>query len=101
MTGILTQQHYCPKAKTMKIECITYKLGVFLTIQTDREYHWLHFARIEHLLVLKNLKFAVVQCYRTMVFNKFINVYEISENVGKKKIIILRNLEKKCQYLLQ
>ena len=90
MTGILTQW-----AKTMKIECITYKLGIFLTTETERASYWLHFTRIEYLLVLDNLKFAVVQCYKTTVFNQFINAYKISEDVGKKKIIILRDLENK------
>ena len=90
LVGIIVQ-----KAKTMKAECITYKPGIFLTIETDYTSYWLHFVRIEHLLVLKNLKFAVVQCYKTMVFNKFINMYEKSEDVGKKKIIILRDLENK------
>ena len=48
--GIIVQ-----KAKTMKIECITYKLGIFLTIETDRASYWLNFVRIEYLLVLDNL----------------------------------------------
>ena len=29
-----------PKAKTMKLECITYKLGIFLTIETNRASYW-------------------------------------------------------------
>ena len=53
--GIIVQ-----KAKTMKLDCITYKPGIFLTIETDRACYWLTFARIENLLVLDNLKFAVV-----------------------------------------
>ena len=88
--GIIVQ-----KAKTMKLDCITFKLGVFLTIETDRACYWLTFVRIENLLVLDNLKFAVVQCYKTMVFNEFLNAYEITEDVDKKKIIILRDLENK------
>ena len=70
--GIIVQ-----KAKIMKLDCITYKLGVFLTIETGRASYWLTFVRIENLLVLDNLKFAVVQCYKTAVFNKFLNGYEI------------------------
>ena len=45
-----------------------------------------------------------------MVFNKFINVYEISKDVGNNKIIILRDLENKmplhsaivkgCEYIM-
>ena len=49
--GIIVQ-----KAKTMKIDCITYKLGIYLTIETDRASYWLNFVRIEYLLVLDNLK---------------------------------------------
>ena len=58
--GIIVQ-----KAKSMKLNCITYKPGVFLTIKTDRAFYWVTFVRIENLLVLNNLKFAVVQCYKT------------------------------------
>ena len=36
--GIIVQ-----KAKTMKLECITYKPGVFLTIETDRVSYWFNF----------------------------------------------------------
>ena len=103
--GIIVQ-----KAKTMKLDCITYKLGIFLTIETDRACYWLIFTRIENLLVLDNLKFAVVQCYKTMVFNEFLTAYEITEDVGKKTIIILRDLENKmplpsaiikgCEYIM-
>ena len=103
--GIIVQ-----KAKTMKLDCITYKLGIFLTIETDRASYWLTFARIENLLVLDNLKFAVVQCDKTMVFNEFLDAYQIIEDVGKKKIIILRDLENKmplpsaiikgCKYIM-
>ena len=60
----------------MKIDCITYKPGIHFTIETDRASYWLNFARIEYLLVLNNLKFAVVQSYKTTVFNQFLNVYE-------------------------
>ena len=74
----------------MKLDCITYKPGIFLTIETDRASYWLTFARIKNLLVLDNLKFAVVQCYKTRVFNEFLKAYKITEDVGKKKIIILR-----------
>ena len=88
--GIIVQ-----KAKTMKLECITYKLGIFLTIETDRASYWLNFVRIEYLLVLEKLKFAVVQCYKTTVFNQFLNAYKITEDVGKKNIIILSDLENK------
>ena len=77
--GIIVQ-----KAKTMKLECISYKPGIFLTIETDRASYWLTFARIDNLLVLDNLKFAVVQCYKTRVFNEFLNAYKITEDVGKK-----------------
>ena len=42
--GIIVQ-----KAKTMKIDCITYKPGIFLTMETDRASYWLNFARIEYL----------------------------------------------------
>ena len=52
--GIIVQ-----KANTTKIECITYKPGIFLTIETDRASYWLNFVRIEYLLVLDNLKFAI------------------------------------------
>ena len=83
LVGIIVQ-----KAKTMKLECRTYKPGIFLTIETDRASYWLTFVRIENLLILDNLKFAVVQCYKTMVFNKFLNAYKITEDVGKKKVII-------------
>ena len=71
-----------PKANTMKLECITYKPGIFLTIETDRASYWLTFARIDNLLVLDNLKFTVVQCYKTRVFNEFLNAYKITEDVG-------------------
>ena len=86
LAGIIVQ-----KAKTMKLECITYKLGIFLTIETDRASYWLTFVRIDNLLVLDNLKFAVVQCYKTRVFNEFLNAYKITEDVCKKNIIILRD----------
>ena len=92
--GIIVQ-----KAKTMKLDCITFKPSIFLTIETDRASYWLIFARIENLLVLDNLKFAVVQCYKTMVFIEFLNAYKITEDVGKKKMIILRDLEKKMPLL--
>ena len=92
--GIIVQ-----KAKTMKLDCITFKPSIFLTIETDRASYWLTFARIENLLVLDNLKFAVVQCYKTMVFIEFLNAYKITEDVGKKKMIILRDLEKKMPLL--
>ena len=105
LVGIIVQ-----KAKTMKLDCITYKPGIFLTIETDRACYWLTFARIENFLVLDNLKFAVVQCYKTIIFNEFLNAYEITEDVGKKKIIILRDLEnkmpllsaiiKRCEYIM-
>ena len=105
LVGIIVQ-----KAKTMKLECITYKLGIFLTIETDRSSYWLAFSRIDNLLVLDNLKFAVVQCYKTGVLNKFLNAYEITEDVGKKNIIILMDLENKmplpsaiikgCKYIM-
>ena len=45
-----------------------------------------------------------------MIFNQFLNVYKITEDVGKKKIIILRDLENKmplpsaivkgCEYIM-
>ena len=79
--GIIVQ-----KAKTMKLEC-THQA----TIETDRASYWLSFVRIENLLVLDNLKFAVVPCFKTMVFNEFFYAYEITEDVGKKKIIVLRD----------
>ena len=88
--GIIVQ-----KAKTMKIECITYKPGIFLTIETDRASYWLTFVKIDNLLVLDNLKFTFAQCYKTRVFNEFLNAYKITEDVGKKNIIILRDLENK------
>ena len=56
LVGIIVQ-----KAKTMKLDCITYKPGLFLTIETDRASYWLTFTRIGNLLVLDNLKFAIVQ----------------------------------------
>ena len=90
LVGIIVQ-----KTKTKKLDCITYKLDICLTIETDRVSYWLTFVRIENLLVLDNLKFAVVQCYKTMVFNEFLNANKITEDVGKKKIIILRDLENK------
>ena len=103
--GIIVQ-----KAKTIKLECIAYKPGVFLTIETDRASYWLTFVRIDNLLVLDNLKFAVVQHYKTRVFNEFLNAYEITEDVRKKNIIILRDLENKmplpsaiikgCKYIM-
>ena len=73
------------KAKTMKLDCITYKPDIFLTIETDRACCRLTFARIENLLVLDNLKFVVVQYYKTMFFNEFLTAYEITEDVGKKR----------------
>ena len=94
LVGIIVQ-----KAKTINIDCETYKLGIYLTIETDRASYCLNFVRIEYLLVLNNLKFTVVQCYKTMVFNQFLNAYKITEDVGKKKIIILRDLENKMQLL--
>ena len=68
LVGIIVQ-----KTKTMKIEYITDKLDIFLTMETDRASYWFNFVRIEYLLVLDNLKFAVVQCYKTMVLS---DVYE-------------------------
>ena len=45
-----------------------------------------------------------------MVFNEFLNAYKITEDVGKKNIIILRSLENKmplasaivkgCEYIM-
>ena len=49
LVGIIVQ-----KAKTMKLECITYKPGIFLTIETDRASYWLTFERFDNLLVLDN-----------------------------------------------
>ena len=101
---------FVQKAKTVKLDCITSKPGIFLTIETDRASYWLTFARIENLLVLDNLKFAVVQCYKTTDFNEFLNAYEINEDIVKKNIIILRDLENKmplpsaivkgCKYIM-
>ena len=78
--GIIVQ-----KVKTMKLDCIIYKPGISLTIETDRACYWLTFVRIENLLALDNLTFAVVQCHKTMVFNEFLNAYEITEDVVKKR----------------
>ena len=105
LVGIIVQ-----KAKTMKLECITYKLSILLTIETERASYWLIFVRIDNLLVLDNLKFVVIQCYKTRVFNEFLNAYKTTEDVGKKNIIILRDLEnkmplpsaiiKRCEYIM-